>query len=321
MLLPSNPYALSPSYACAAEGCPGALSATEGAQWLDVVRCEFATLSGVALSVAAHPEDVRHARLEPQSCTACSCVSLITMEPGHLLFAHQEWLLAKACRAVLKAGKIGQNSLSSRHHEWMAWIPAALAVASAADDTDLLLQACARKVGMVVQCRAGDDDVYVRVTLALAVGLDTPSAAEALRFAFEVESLSYGVDVEGFIWRWVPNDLDFELAAPEMVRILTEGEQSRQYCFYPPAGSEVRVTLMAPSEVLREGDYTGYAIWQAAGGLCEYCTAYLAELPEGPRVEVSLKHTACRMPHVALLIRSLLPHPLLSWVPGLGYAG
>lgn len=205
-LLPSNPYAASPSFACSVTGCPARLSAADAKQQLEAVYRACVALNRLA-ELGADPEE--------------------------------------ACRVARHVEEVCQRMLGPRNHSWMLWIPAALAVAGSADDTELLLQVCGRKEALLVPCRAGDDDVYARVTHALAAGLETTEGASALRDAFVIERVAIGVDVEGFVHRWVPHELDFELAAPEMFRILHDGAISRKYTFEQDGSSEIQIEIQA----------------------------------------------------------------------------
>ena len=109
--------------------------------------------------------------------------------------------------------------LGPLHHGWRAWTAAALVLAEAADDEQLLLAAYKRREAALVAERAEDEDVFVRVNHALVAGLETPEAAAALRRAYALDRRASGAGVEGFIARWVPAEFDI---ASDFARILGE---------------------------------------------------------------------------------------------------
>ena len=57
-----------------------------------------------------------------------------------------------------------------------------------------------------------------RVSHAIACGLDSHDAVEALRAAYRMDRLASGAGVEGFLARWIPED--FEQILPTARRIL-----------------------------------------------------------------------------------------------------
>lgn len=112
------------------------------------------------------------------------------------------------CGAAAAAEASAALVLGPRHHAWLGWSDAAIHVADAAEDEGLLLRAYACKEAMLVRDRAADDDVLVRVTHALYVGLESADGVAALRGAYELDRLAFGSDVPAFVARWMPTGLD-----------------------------------------------------------------------------------------------------------------
>ena len=182
ILLPHDPYDPAPSYACAATGCAASLSSSAAAEAVGGARRAFEAL---------------HAHLQAGE-----------YEEG--------------CRAAERAEADAARTLSPRHELWMVWTAAVLGLAGGSESDaggELLLRAFTRKeAALLVPSRAGDEDVFVRVSHAIACGLDSHDAAEALRAAYRMDRLASGAGVEGFLARWIPED--FEQILPAARRIL-----------------------------------------------------------------------------------------------------
>ena len=74
-----------------------------------------------------------------------------------------------------------------------------------------------KREAALVPGRAEDADVFIRLNHALIIGLETAEAAAVLREAYALDRASSGVGAEGWIARWVPEDLDI---ADDVRRIL-----------------------------------------------------------------------------------------------------
>ena len=94
---------------------------------------------------------------------------------------------ARGCVAARVAEAAAARVLGPQHHEWMAWVTAAIVLAEATDDTELLLSAYRKREGALVAERAEDADIFVRFNHALVLGLETEDAADLLHTAYALD--------------------------------------------------------------------------------------------------------------------------------------
>ena len=170
-LLPHEPYAASPEYACAATTCSACLSADDAAVLVDGIRASFEALHGELCN--------------GQCDEGCSTASL----------------------AEHAAAKV----LAPRHSLWTTWTAAVIGLVGGAqeDQTELLVRAHSQRVAVLDQgARAGDEDIFMQINHALVVGLETQEGAASLRFAFRLDQAEAGSDPAGFITRWIPREFD-----------------------------------------------------------------------------------------------------------------
>ncbi len=167
-LLPNDPYDENSAYRCIAAGCEAMLSADQARAHLRKVLDSFVGL---------------HAHLSSRP-------------------------LPMSCLAARASEALAREYLMPHHHEWMAWTTAVMVIAEAADDEELLLAAYRKCEAALVPDRVEDADVFIRLNHALVADLDTEEAAQLLRQAYELDRAASGVGVEGWIARWVPDDLD-----------------------------------------------------------------------------------------------------------------
>lgn len=173
-LLPDDPYdAARCTYRCAHSGCTVTLAAADA----------LAKVQRVVLSFKA-----LHAHLSQENAPPAA--------------------LAAGCWSAVAAERAAVAVLAPRHHEWMAWTAAAMVLAEQADDEELLVAAYRKREAALVAERAEDADIFIRLNHALVAGLETSQAAELLREAFDLDYIASGVGVDGWIARWVPDDLD-----------------------------------------------------------------------------------------------------------------
>ena len=201
MLVPDDPCAPSPRFTCRVPGCNGCMGAMEAGRRVQAVRASFEALNAYLTNGA----------------------------------------YVTGCEAATAAEREAERVLSPQHHEWSRWVALAIGLAGAAMETPevtrdsegsgagpglegqvtaLLLRAYGRREAMLLlpSC-AGDDDCFVRVNHALVAGLDTVEGERALRGAFAIDAMTHGSSVEGFFYRWIPEDM-YDGFAPEARRVL-----------------------------------------------------------------------------------------------------
>lgn len=182
VLLPDSPYADEPAYRCAAAGCEGRLAAEEASGRLQSIKASFEELEE--------------------------------------FYARGEALAG--CKAAKAAERSARSFLSPQHTLWRLWLSCTILLATDAREADASASAEAddpsateelvlgayrrREVMLLVPHRATDDDIFVRMSHALLVGLETSEAEALLQQAFRLDGLTYGASVDGFVQRWVPAD-------------------------------------------------------------------------------------------------------------------
>jgi hypothetical protein len=192
LLLPEDPYALRPSFSCRVPGCCSRMTAEEAQGKLERVLQRFKEL---------HSYVDRAGAVGEEEADASSCSTL-------------------GCAAARAAEAFASRVLGPLHHAWPAWTAAAMVLADDGDgDTPLLLAAYRRREAALVAERAEDEDIFVRINHALVVGIDSAAAAPPLRTAFALDRVSSGVDIEGFLSKWIPADL-LDAVADDVRRVL-----------------------------------------------------------------------------------------------------
>ena len=148
VLLPDDPYAISPVYVCTAPGCQHTLSAEVAATTADECRVAFEALRA----------------------------------------PYEQGLFAAGCRVATAAEETARKVLAPTHHGWMLWVAGTAALAGGASDTSLLTAAHAKREAMRAGAhQASEEDVSMRLQYAIASGLKTSQAVAAFRSAFEVD--------------------------------------------------------------------------------------------------------------------------------------
>jgi tetratricopeptide (TPR) repeat protein len=181
-LLPIDPYAQHSEFTCAVPGCKAVLSATAAAAQLKKVHAAFEALRA-------------------------------PFETG----AFQQ-----GCHSARHALRTAKAVLSPTHHEWALWVAAASALASGANDTELLLTAKAVRMAMDgPDCRFGEEDVRLHIQCAVALELSGQDATDALEKALELDVAASNCDAELFSERWVPAPA---VRLRQAVRMVCNGE-------------------------------------------------------------------------------------------------
>lgn len=122
-------------------------------------------------------------------------------------FRRQDFLIG--CEMAQSAAKSAGKVIGPSHHEWSLWAAAANGHASGAGIEALIVRSCDKAEEVQAGHALTDDNVFMRVNSALALGLAmghlSPPAAQALRRAYEGHKQVWGLsDFEIFLSCWVP---------------------------------------------------------------------------------------------------------------------